>query len=102
MPGYSVALIASSLLACSGLAAAAEEFSIAPLSRNVFAIVRNDPPGFAVESNSGFIECRDQVVLSDLRRQFAGDSLVHATLFDAYVGGPAVTNAWNIASSAGS
>lgn len=39
---------------------------------------------------------RGQIDLSDLRRQFAGDSPVHGALFDAYVAGPAVTNAWNI------
>lgn len=66
MPGYAVSLIASSLLALSSsAAAAAEEFSIARLNDRVFAIVRNDPPGFAVESNAGFIECRDQIVIVD-------------------------------------
>ncbi len=70
MPGHSVSLIAGLLLAFSSLAAAAEEFSVERLADHVFAIVRNDPPGFAVA--------------------------VHATLFDAYVAGPAVTNVWNI------
>jgi cyclase len=39
---------------------------------------------------------RKTIDLSDLRRQFAGDSWVHGALFDAYIAGPAVTNAWNI------
>lgn len=65
MPGYSVSLIATLLLAFSSPAAAAEEFSVARLGESVFAVVRNDPPGFAVESNSGFIECRDQIVVID-------------------------------------
>ena len=38
--------------------------------------------------------------LPDLRRQFAGDSPVHGALFDTYVEGPAVTNAWNIPANA--
>jgi cyclase len=65
MPGSAVSLVASSLLAFSSVAAAAEEFSVERLADHVFAIVRNDPPGFAVESNSGFIECRDQLVVVD-------------------------------------
>jgi hypothetical protein len=46
-------------------------------------------------------DARGRIDLGDLRRQFAGDSSVRATLFDAYVAGPAVTNAWNVAPSAG-
>jgi hypothetical protein len=40
-------------------------------------------------------EARTRIDLSDYRRQFAGDSEVNGALFDAYVTGPAVTNAWN-------
>jgi cyclase len=62
---YAVSLVASLLLAFASVAHAAEEFSITPLGDGVFAVVRNDPPGFAVESNAGFIECRDQIVVVD-------------------------------------
>jgi cyclase len=65
MPGSAVAWVAGSLLAFSSLATAADEFSITKLGDRVFAVVRNDPPGFAVESNSGFIECRDHLVVVD-------------------------------------
>jgi glyoxylase-like metal-dependent hydrolase (beta-lactamase superfamily II) len=80
MPGYLVSLIASSLLAFSSLAVAAEEFLVARLGDNVFAIVRNDPPGFAVESNSGFIECRDQVVVVDTQSNEATTRRVLAAI----------------------
>ena len=60
-----IALLAALPLGFSGLAAAAEEFSVSRLSANVFAVLRNDPPGFAVESNSGFIACGDQLVVVD-------------------------------------
>jgi len=65
MPGYAVSLVASSLFVISSVAGATEEFSVVRLSDHVFAVVRNDPPGFAVESNSGFIECRDHLVIVD-------------------------------------
>jgi len=65
MPGYAVSLVASSLFVTSSVAGATEEFSVARLGDHVFAVVRNDPPGFAVESNSGFIECRDHLVIVD-------------------------------------
>jgi hypothetical protein len=39
---------------------------------------------------------RTRLNLSDLRRQFAGESEVNGALFDGYVTGPAVINAWNI------
>ncbi|MET0535065.1 MAG: MBL fold metallo-hydrolase [Steroidobacter sp.] len=61
----SIAWIAGLLLAGSSLAHAVEEFSVAQLSDNVFAVVRNDAPGYAVESNSGFIDCGDRLVVVD-------------------------------------
>lgn len=80
MPGYSVSLIAGSLLACSSLAAVAEEFSLTPVGSNVFAIVRNDSPGFAVESNSGLVECRDQLVVVDTQSNEATTRRVLAAI----------------------
>lgn len=80
MSRYAVALVAGSLLAASGAAAAAEEFSIRRLSDGVEAIVRNDPPGFAVESNSGVIECRDQLVVIDAQSNEATTRRVLAAI----------------------
>ena len=59
---------------------AADEFSVARLGDGVFAVVRNDPPGFAVESNSGFIECRDQVVVVDTQSNAATTRRVLETI----------------------
>jgi glyoxylase-like metal-dependent hydrolase (beta-lactamase superfamily II) len=73
-------LVAGLLLAFSSLAAAAEEFSVVRLGEQVFAIVRNDPPGFAVESNSGFIECRDQLVVVDTQSNEATTRRVLAAI----------------------
>jgi cyclase len=80
MRGHAVALVAGSLLAFSSIAAAAEEFSIQRLSDRVFAVVRNDPPGFAVESNSGFIVCRDQLVVIDTQSNAATTRRVLAAI----------------------
>jgi cyclase len=80
VPGSAVSLVASSLLAFSSLAVAAEEFSVARLGDGVFAIVRNDPPGFAVESNSGFIECRDHIVVVDTQSNEATTRRVLAAI----------------------
>jgi cyclase len=65
MLGQSVAFVASVLLALPSFVAASDEFSVTRLRDNVFAIVRHDPPGFAVESNTGYIECNDQLVVID-------------------------------------
>ncbi|HEY0681335.1 MAG TPA: MBL fold metallo-hydrolase [Steroidobacter sp.] len=59
----SLASLALLLLAVA--ADAANGFSVTRLRDNVFAVLRTDPPGFAVESNSGFIECADHVVVID-------------------------------------
>jgi cyclase len=85
MPGSAVSLVASALVVFSSLATAAEEFSVTRLSdggsgERVFAIVRNDPPGFAVESNSGFIECRDQIVVVDAQSNEATTRRVLAAI----------------------
>lgn len=80
MPGYAVSLVASSLLAFASLASAAEEFSLDRLSNGVVAIARNDPPGFAVESNSGVIECRDQLVVIDTQSNAATTRRVLAAI----------------------
>lgn len=64
-------------------ASVAEEFSVARLDDNVFAIIRNDPPGFAVES---YI----------INTHWHDDHIVGNRIYrDAYVAGPAITNAWN-------
>ena len=75
MPRYAVSMVAGSLLAFRAITQRVDQ-----------ARAR----GETLEASRGLID------LSDLRRQFAGDSPVHGTLFDAYVAGPAVTNAWNI------
>jgi glyoxylase-like metal-dependent hydrolase (beta-lactamase superfamily II) len=80
MPGYVVSLVASALLAASGVATATEEFSVERLGEHVFAIVRNDPPGLAVESNSGLIECRDQLVVIDTQSNEATTRRVLAAI----------------------
>lgn len=53
------------LLLLMDAASAANGFSVTRLRDNVFAVVRTDPPGFAVESNAGFVECADHVVVID-------------------------------------
>lgn len=80
MPRHAVALVAGSLFALSGIASAGEEFSVQPVGEGVFAIVRGDPPGFAVESNAGFIECRDQLVVVDTQSNEATTRRVLAAI----------------------
>jgi hypothetical protein len=46
-------------------------------------------------SGDSLEKARSRIDLSDLRKQFANGSEVNGALFDAYVTGPAVTNAWN-------
>lgn len=58
-------LIWLGLLLLADAALAANGFSVTRLRDNVFAVMRSDPPGFAVESNAGFIECADHVVVID-------------------------------------
>jgi cyclase len=80
MRGCSVSLIASWLLASPTLAAQIEDFSVTRLSDKVFAVIRLEPPGFAVESNSGFIECGDQVVVVDAQSNEASTQRVLAAI----------------------
>jgi glyoxylase-like metal-dependent hydrolase (beta-lactamase superfamily II) len=80
MHGRFISFVIIASLGCANLAAAAEEFSIAPLSKGVFAIVRNDPPGFAVESNSGFIECGEHLVVIDAQSNEATTRRVLAAI----------------------
>lgn len=68
------------LAGLAGAANAGEEFSVAQLHGNVFALVRNDPPGFAVESNSGFVVCGQQVVVIDTQSNDATTSRVLAAI----------------------
>jgi glyoxylase-like metal-dependent hydrolase (beta-lactamase superfamily II) len=63
-----------------GAAITAEEFSVTRLDDNVFAIVRNDPPGFAVESNAGFVVCANQVVVIDAQSNDTTTSRVLAAI----------------------
>lgn len=80
MLGYAVSLVAGSLLVFSSVVAATEEFWVERLSDGVFGVLRNDPPGFAVESNSGFIECRDQIVVVDTQSNEATTRRVLAAI----------------------
>jgi glyoxylase-like metal-dependent hydrolase (beta-lactamase superfamily II) len=59
---------------------AAQGFSVTKLRDNVFTVMRSDPPGFAVESNSGFIECADHVVVVDAQSNDATTSQVLAQI----------------------
>lgn len=59
---------------------AADDFSVTKLKDNVFAILRNDPPGYAVESNSGFIECDEHLVVIDAQSNDATTSRVLAAI----------------------
>ena len=68
------------LLAFTGVAQAADEFSITKLKDNVFAVLRNDPPGYAVESNSGFIECAEHLVVVDAQSNDATTGRVLAAI----------------------
>ncbi|MBL8270561.1 MBL fold metallo-hydrolase [Steroidobacter sp.] len=68
------------LTAFAGVTHAAEEFSVLQLRDNVFAAMRNDPPGFAVESNAGFVECADHVVVIDAQSNDATTAKVLAEI----------------------
>jgi cyclase len=68
------------LFALTGVAQAADEFSIMKLKDNVFAVMRNDPPGYAVESNSGFIECAQHIVVIDAQSNDATTGRVLAAI----------------------
>ena len=68
------------LLTLTGVAHAADEFSITRLKGNVFAVMRNDPPGYAVESNSGFIECAEHLVVVDAQSNDATTGRVLAAI----------------------
>lgn len=68
------------LLVLSGGARAADEFSVTQLKDKVFAVMRNDPPGYAVESNSGFIECADHLVVIDAQSNDATTGRVLAAI----------------------
>lgn len=68
------------LLALTSVAQAADEFSITRLKDNVFAVMRNDPPGYAVESNSGFIECAEHLVVVDAQSNDATTGRVLAAI----------------------
>lgn len=72
--------VALLLLAVSGVARAADEFSITRLKDNVFVVLRNDPPGYAVESNSGFIECDEHLVVVDAQSNDATTGRVLAAI----------------------
>lgn len=74
------ALAACLLPGLLGAAITGEEFSVTRLADTVFAIVRNDPPGFAVESNSGFVVCANQVVVIDAQSNDATTSRVLAAI----------------------
>lgn len=68
------------LVAFAGVTQAAEEFSVVQLRDNVFAAMRNDPPGFAVESNTGWVECADHVVVIDAQSNDATTTKVMAEI----------------------
>lgn len=68
------------LLTLTGGAHAADEFSITKLKGNVFAVLRNDPPGYAVESNSGFVECAEHLVVIDAQSNDATAGRVLAAI----------------------
>ncbi|HEY5761190.1 MAG TPA: MBL fold metallo-hydrolase [Steroidobacter sp.] len=59
---------------------AAQGFSVTKLRDNVFTVMRSDPPGFAVESNTGFIECADHVIVVDAQSNDATTSQVLAQI----------------------
>lgn len=56
-------VLVAALVAMTGVANAAQGFSVTKLRDNVFTVMRTDPPGLAVESNTGFIECADYVIV---------------------------------------
>ncbi|MFC4308846.1 MBL fold metallo-hydrolase [Steroidobacter flavus] len=57
---------------------AAQQFTVTKLRDNVFTVLRGDPPGLAVESNAGFIECADHVIVVDAQSNDATTSQVLA------------------------
>lgn len=58
--------------------AATDAFTVAKLRDNVFTVMRDDSPGFAVESNTGFIECAEHVIVVDAQSNDATTSRVLA------------------------
>ena len=73
-------ICAMALMAIAGVTRAAPGFSVTKLRDNVFTVMRTDPPGLAVESNSGFIECADYVIVVDAQSNDATTSQVLAQL----------------------
>jgi hypothetical protein len=53
----------------------------------------------AMDTGKPLEVARTDIHLEDLRAQFAVGSALKASLFDAYVAGPAVTNAWQVGTS---
>ncbi len=77
------------LLVTAGGAAAAQgraarsvsdNFHVQQIAGGVYAVIRDDPPGFAVESNSVFIVCADDVIVVDAQSNVATTKAVLAAL----------------------
>jgi cyclase len=77
---FSSLIVAVALMATTNPTHAAQGFSVTKLRDNVFTVMRTDPPGFAVESNSGFIECADHVIVVDAQSNDATTSQVLAQI----------------------
>jgi glyoxylase-like metal-dependent hydrolase (beta-lactamase superfamily II) len=77
---FSSLIVAVALTATTNSTHAAQGFSVTKLRDNVFTVMRTDPPGFAVESNSGFIECADHVIVVDAQSNDATTSQVLAQI----------------------
>jgi cyclase len=73
-------IFVATLIAMTSAANAAQGFSVTKLRDNVFTVMRTDPPGLAVESNTGFIECADYVIVVDAQSNDATTSQVLAQL----------------------
>lgn len=57
-----------------------DNFHVQQLGDGIYAVIRDDPPGFAVESNSLFIICADDVVVVDAQSNAATTKAVLAAL----------------------
>ena len=71
------ALILATPLVASGQS---EKFETVKLADGVYAAIRKEPPGFAVESNSVFIICDNEVIVVDAQSNQASTKEVLAAL----------------------
>jgi cyclase len=58
----------------------ARKFEVVKVADGIYAALRKEPPGFAVESNSVFIVCEEDVIVVDAQSNYASTREVLAAL----------------------